>query len=79
MHVPSPGGKIHRGSFFVEAFHLVGRPLSVWLRAFRFSLPIPLPASREPPEAVGELPNIGIAIPANCSREELPVGLRIAV
>jgi len=30
---------------------------------FRFSLPIPLPASCEPPEAQGELPNTGIAIP----------------
>jgi len=31
---------------------------------------IPFPPSPEPPEAVGELPNIGIAIALNCSREE---------
>ena len=50
-----------------------------WLRAassmrapvrsrFRFSSRIPLPASREPPEALAELPNIGIAIPGELCR-----------
>ena len=33
------------------------------------------PALPEPPDAIGELANSGTAIPLNCSREELPVGL----
>jgi len=40
-----------------------------------FSSRIPLPPSPEPPEAIGGVPNIGIAIPRNCSREELPGGV----
>jgi len=35
--------------------------------------------SPDPPEALGELPNSGIAIPGNCSREELHVGLRMVL
>ena len=45
--------------------------------SFTFSSRIPLPASPEPPDAGGRFLNIEIAIPGNCSREELPVGLRI--
>jgi len=79
MHVPSPGGKIRRGSLYVEAFHLVGRPLSPCHTTFTFSSRTPLPASPEPPEAFTGLVKIGIAIPLNCSREGLPVGLAVLV
>lgn len=37
-----------------------------------------LPPSPKPPEALGELLNAGIPMPLNCSREELPVGLKMA-
>lgn len=36
---------------------------------------MPLPTSPEPPEALRELPNVGIAVSLNCSTQELPVGL----
>lgn len=63
----------------------LGGPLSLWpsspsflsplfSRAVGFSPPIPLPDSREPPEGLGGLPNIGIAVPRNCSTEEFPRG-----
>ncbi len=43
---------------------------------FRFSFPIPLPASPDPPEALAWFPRVGTAIPGNCSREEPLVGLQ---
>ena len=41
----------------------------------RILSPIALPPSPEPPEPLGELANIGIAISLNCSTEQLAVGL----
>lgn len=40
--------------------------------AVRSAPPIPLPASREPPEALGELSNIGIAMPGDWPTGWLP-------
>jgi len=45
----------------------------------RFSLPIPLPPSPDPPEALGELLNIEIAIPWKLCNGRAPGGVEIGM
>jgi len=45
--------------------------------SFRFPPSIPLPASRDPPEPVGEIASIGIAIPRELFEGRASVGFNI--